>query len=184
MTARTLRRTLATVAAAGLFALTGCGTITISTDDASASPTPTSASAAKQPSSAATTETGTAAGDGETPNPCKLLTPADVNSLTKKEITQIDRSNSEAGSTRYCQWQLEAGVLAVFLSPSSPGDFDVRDPAAQDYDGVGDKAFTAGGHLYVLKGNLQIDVYATSGGNDAENLAVEKAVAEKVISQL
>ncbi|MFI5954609.1 DUF3558 family protein [Cryptosporangium sp. NPDC051539] len=183
MPTRTLRLAFTTLAAAGLFALTACGTITVSTDDASASPTPKPTAAAQKPASDATTG-NTDSGNGETPNPCKLLTPADVNSLTKREITQIDRSNSESGSTRYCQWQLEQGVLAVFLSPSSPGDFDVRDPAAQDFDGVGDKAYTNAGHLYVLSGNLAVDVYATSGGNDAENVAIEKSVAEKVVSQL
>ncbi|WP_035856700.1 DUF3558 family protein [Cryptosporangium arvum] len=192
MTARTLRLMFAAAAAAGVFALTGCGTITISTDDATPSATPSGA--AQQPSSAATAsgDDGQAASDGlgtdvTTLNPCTLLTPAEVNQFTGREITQIDRDNATAGTTRYCQWQLEQGVLVLSLSPTSADDFAVRDPAAQDFDGVGDEAFTSSGHLYVRSGDLSIDVYSTSKGGDggsAENIAVEKTVAQRVIDQL
>ncbi|GAA0259326.1 DUF3558 family protein [Cryptosporangium japonicum] len=191
MTARTLRLLLAAAATTGVFALTGCGKITISTDGSSPSTTPTGA--AQQPSSAATaSDDGQAASDGlgtdvNQLNPCKLLTPAEVNQFTGREITQIDRDNSTAGTTRYCQWQLEQGVLVLSLSPTSADDFAVRDPAAQDFDGVGDEAFTSSGHLYVRSGDLSIDVYSTSKGGDggsAENIAVEKTVAQRVIDQL
>lgn len=189
MTARTLRLLAAAAAATGVLALTGCGTITISTDDASATPT----AGAQQPSTAATTPAGDtrAAGglgtDVTTLNPCQLLTPTEVNQFTGREITQIDRDNATVGTTRYCQWQLEQGVLLLSLSPTSAADFAVRDPAAQDFAGVGDEAFTSSGHLYVRSGDLSIDVYSTSKGGDggsAENIAVEKTVAQRVIDQL
>ena len=190
MTARSLRVLFAAAAAAGVFALTGCGTITISTDDASPSATPTGA--AQQPSTAATDS-----GDGQAAtglgtdvanlNPCQLLTPTEVNQFTSREITQIDRDNATAEGTRYCQWQLEQGVLVLSLSPTSAADFEIRDPAAVAADGVGDDAYTSSGHLYVRSGDLAIDVYSTSKGGDggsAENVEVEKTVAQRVIDQL
>ncbi|MFG1924246.1 DUF3558 family protein [Cryptosporangium sp. NPDC048952] len=188
MTARTLRLMFASAAAAGVFALTGCGTITISTDDATPSATPTGA--AQQPSTAATAsgDDGQAAGglgtDVNNLDPCKLLTPTEVNTFTGREITQIDRDNATVGTTRYCQWQLEQGQLVLSLSPTSADDFAVRDPAAQDFTGVGDEAFTSSGHLYVRSGDLSIDVYSTAKDGDAANLDVDKTVAQRVIDQL
>jgi hypothetical protein len=179
MTVRILRLSLAATAAAGLLALTGC---TIELGD-SADPTPSPAtSASTQPTASATAEP--AAEGGEIPNPCELLTPADVNQLTGREITQIDRDSSGPGETRTCQWQLEQGVLAVFLSKTSESDFAVRDPAAVDVDGIGDDAYTSAGHLFVRSGELAIDVYATGATDDTGNEAVATATVENLIGKV
>ncbi|SHM56283.1 DUF3558 family protein [Cryptosporangium aurantiacum] len=182
MTARTVRVLLAATAATGLFALTACGSIDVSTDDAAPSPRPTTSAASASPTVEPTTDT--AADSGEVPNPCELLTPADVNALTSREITQVDRGDADSGPTRTCQWQLEEGVLAVFLSPTSADDFAVRDPDAIDVDGVGDEAYTSAGHLFVRSGDLLVDVYATGAGDEAGDQTVATATAEKIISQL
>src|SRR5687768_10335411 len=92
MTPRTLRTLLAAAAATGLLALTGCGSIDVSTDDAPPSPRPASSgptTSSTQPTGEATASAAPAADDGQVPNPCELLTPADVNALTSREITQI-----------------------------------------------------------------------------------------------
>lgn len=179
MTARILRLSLAATAAAGLLALTGC-TIDLS---GAADPTPSpTTSASTQPTTDASV--GPAGQAGEIPNPCELLTPADVNQLTSREITQIDRDSSGPGQTRTCQWQLEQGVLAVFLSKTSESDFAVRDPAAVTVDGVGDGAYTSSGHLFVRSGELQIDVYATGATDDGGNATVATATAANIIGKL
>ncbi|GAA3385358.1 DUF3558 family protein [Cryptosporangium minutisporangium] len=187
MTPRTLRTLLAAAAATGLLALTGCGSIDVSTDDAPPSPRPTSSgptTSSTQPTGEATASAAPAADDGQVPNPCELLTPADVNALTSREITQIDRDNAGSGATRTCQWQLEEGVLAVFLAPTTADDFAIRDPEAVDVDGIGDEAYTSSGHLFVRTGELSIDVYATGSTDDAGNQTVATATAEKIINQL
>jgi hypothetical protein len=188
MTARSLRLLLAAAAATGVFALTGCGTITISTDDASPSATPTGA--AQQPSTAATAggndpQAATGLGtDVANLNPCQLLTPTEVNQFTSREIARVDRDNATAEGTRYCQWQLDQGVLVLSLSPTSAADFEIRDPAAVAVDGVGDDAYTSSGHLYIRSGDLSIDVYSTAQGGDPANVGIEKTVAQRVIDQL
>jgi uncharacterized protein DUF3558 len=191
MTARTLRTLFVAAAAAGVFALTGCGTITLSTDPSTSSTPGGQPSTDPVLSNDPTTPVEPVEGtpgvgvDLNDLNPCELLTPADVNQFTGREITQIDRNGSTTGTTRYCQWQLEQGVLLLSLSPAD--DFGVRDPAAVDFDGVGDEAYTNAGHLYVRSGDLAIDVYSTSKGGDGaspENVQVEKDVAQRVIDQL
>jgi len=63
---------------------------------------------------------------GNIPDPCTLLSDAEVAQLTGRDITQIDKDGADAtASTRYCQWQQSSGQLAVFLSRTTGDDFNV-----------------------------------------------------------
>ncbi|XVV16699.1 hypothetical protein ACQP2X_20690 [Actinoplanes sp. CA-131856] len=102
------------------------------------------------------------------PDPCALLSRDDVTELTHREVTQVDEGDE------YCQWQQEGGQLAVFLSRADPAEFH------STVDGIGDGACWNSGHLYVLYGTLQIDVYSRGG----DDLPDAKRVAEAVIARL
>ena len=89
--------------------------------------------------------------DGEDlPDPCTLLSEAEVRPLTGRTITQIDRDDAEGEATRFCQWQQE---------------------------------FELAGHLYVLYGTVQVDVYSR-GDSDAENLGKATKVATTVMPRI
>jgi hypothetical protein len=121
---------------------------------------------------------------GDIPDPCTLLSEAEVVDLTGREITQIDEDGGSAGDvTRYCQWQQSGGQLAVFLSRTTADDFQVTVDEAEWVDGVGQDAYTHSGHLYVLHGTVQIDVYSR-GASDAKNLSHAKAVAKTLIPRI
>ncbi|MEV4277466.1 hypothetical protein [Actinoplanes xinjiangensis] len=121
---------------------------------------------------------------GDLPDPCTLLAEAEVVDLTDREITQIDEDGGAAGdATRYCQWQQSGGQLAVFLSRTTAEDFDITIDEAEWVDGVGLDAYTHSGHLYVLHGTVQIDVYSR-GASDARNLADARSVAKTLIPRI
>jgi hypothetical protein len=178
---------------AALLALTGCGVLT-SADDSTgsgpistvpASPTPTG-TAGDQPT--ADSGLGDAVKDvkdsGDIPDVCTLLTKAQVTALTGRAITQTDPDGGQPGDiTRYCQWQLEGGQLAVFLSRTSEEDFKVRTAEAVPVSGIGHDAFQLAGHLYVIYGTVMVDVYAR-GGSDAENLTVAKKTVDLLLPQV
>lgn len=121
------------------------------------------------------------------PDPCTLLSDADVTNLTGRQISQIDKDGADAAaSVRYCQWQLNSGQLAVFLSTTTKGDFETAKSAAEgatDVTGLGDGGYAASGHLYVLSGTIQLDVYVR-GGSDEQNLADSKKVVETLLPKL
>ncbi|WP_433796015.1 hypothetical protein [Actinoplanes sp. CA-252034] len=123
-------------------------------------------------------------GTGDIPDPCTLLSEAEVVDLTGREITQIDEDGGDAGDpTRYCQWQQSGGQLAVFLSRTTAEDFQITIDEAEWVDGVGQDAYTHSGHLYVLQGTVQIDVYSR-GASNAGNLADATAVAKTLIPRI
>jgi hypothetical protein len=127
---------------------------------------------------------GSVKDSGDIPDPCTLLSEAEVVDLTGREITQIDEDGGSAGDpTRYCQWQQSGGQLAVFLSRTTADDFQVTVDQAEWVDGVGQDAYTHSGHLYVLHGTVQIDVYSR-GASDAKNLSHAKAVAKTLIPRI
>jgi hypothetical protein len=177
MSASFMRLTFAAIAATGAVALAGCGAAAATgTTDAS------SAAAVAPATSAAAAPSPTASG---IPDPCALLTSAEVTQLTGHAVTQIDQDGLDTtATTRHCQWQLASGDLAIFLSTTTADDFKVRDPAAVDVSGVGDEAYTSSGHLFVRLGEKQLDVYSTGASDDAGNLAVEKATADKLLPKL
>jgi len=121
---------------------------------------------------------------GDIPDVCTLLTPAQVTTLTARAITQIDADGGTTGDpSRYCQWQLEGGQLAVFLSRTTTSEFGVKVADAETVDGVGEDAYLLSGHLFVLYGTVQVDVYAR-GGEDPENLAVAKRVVDVLLPKI
>ena len=117
---------------------------------------------------------------GAIPDPCTLLSDAEVTGLTGRTITQIDRDGADANATtRYCQWQQSSGQLAVFITRMTAGDFATAQAGTPPISGIGDGAYARDGHLYVLVGTSQVDVYAR-GGDDQQS----EADAEKVASAL
>jgi len=124
------------------------------------------------------------AAGGNFPDPCTLLSDAEVTQLTGRDITQIDKDGADTSAvTRYCQWQQSSGQLAVFLSRTTPDDFTVANNGAPAVAGVGEAAYFRDGHLYVLDRTIQLDVYAR-GGDDAQSQAEAIAVANALLPKL
>ncbi|WP_328471395.1 hypothetical protein OHA21_07130 [Actinoplanes sp. NBC_00393] len=122
---------------------------------------------------------------GDIPDPCTLLSEPEVTHLTGRKITQIDEDGLEPGEgARFCQWQQSGGQLAVFLSRTTAEDFAVTIAEAEWVDGVGEGAFWHSGHLYVLYGTVQIDVYSRGADSDTQNLADAKQVAKVLIPRV
>jgi hypothetical protein len=113
-----------------------------------------------------------------------LLSDAEVTQLTGRDITQIDKDGADpTASTRYCQWQQSSGQLAVFLTRMTSDDFMVARADSPTIAGVGDDAYSRDGHLFVLTGKTQIDVYAR-GGDDAQNQDEATKVAAALIPKV
>lgn len=185
---------VATAAVAGLFTLSGCGLLTPSetaqeppTAGSPVAATPAPTTAAPTPSPTATSEgsTGTGSvGNGGLPDPCTLLSEAEVVSLTGREIVQIDRDGAGPDDNhRYCQWQQSAGRLGLFVNRVVGTEYDVRPPQAEPVDGIGDEAYLLAGHLFVRDGSIMFDIYAR-GGSEAENLAEARKVVEVLIPRI
>lgn len=155
-----------------ILALAGCGR--------EASPPATQSTSATEATSSAGAPNPQGAG-AIFPDPCTLLSDAEVTQLTGRDITQIDEDGADAtASTRYCQWQQSSGQLAVLLSRTTSDDFKVAQADSPPIPGIGDGAYSRDGHLYVLVGaTTQLDVYAR-GGDDAQS----QAEAEKVAAVL
>jgi hypothetical protein len=163
------------IAAVAVAALTGCGFLGSTSDRA----------AAPQPTGSSSSGLGDSVKDaGDIPDPCTLLSEPEVKELTGRDITQIDEDGAEPGeATRFCQWQQPAGQLAVFLSRTTPADYDLVIEEAKPVDGLGEKAFELAGHLYVLYGTVQVDVYAR-GDSDEENLAKARKVVNVLLPKI
>ena len=167
--------------------LTGCGLLDAAPNDtaAGADPAPTAAATTAAPTPTAASGLGDSVKDaGTIPDPCALLSNAEVTGLTGREITQLDRDDAQPGeTTRFCQWQQDSGQLAVFLSRSTPEDFQLKIADAVPVDGIGEDAFELANHLYVLYGTVSIDVYS-HGDSEAENLAKSKKIVNALIPKI
>lgn len=160
-----------------ILALAGCGR--------SASPpaAPESTASATEATSSAVAQ-GPAGEGGNFPDPCTLLSDAEATQLTGRDITQIDKDSADpTATTRYCQWQQSSGQLAVFLTRMTSNDFTVARADSPTIAGVGDDAYSRDGHLFVLTGKTQIDVYAR-GGDDAQNQDEATKVAAALIPKV
>lgn len=178
---------VAVAATVAVAALGGCGVLSGTRSDDSAQAVPV-ATPAGTPGASATPSSSSGFGSvkdsGDIPDPCTLLTNAEVVDLTGRAVSQQDRDGEQSGeTTRYCQWQQPSGQLAIFLSRTTDSDFQTTITGADPVDGVGEDAFSLSGHLYVLYGSVNIDVYSR-GDSDAKNLEVEKAVAEVLIPKV
>ena len=121
---------------------------------------------------------------GNIPDPCTLLSDAEVSELTGRDVTQVDRDGADANApTRYCQWQQSSGQLAVFISRTKSDDFKVAQADAPSMPGIGDDAYWRDGHLYVLVGASELDVYAR-GGDDQQSQAEAEKVAGALIPKV
>ncbi len=142
-------------------------------------PAAQSTSSTPQTASSAVAPTPQASG-GTIPDPCTLLSDTEVTQLTGRDITQMDRDGADASATtRYCQWQQPSGQLAVFISRTNADDFKLAQADTPPIPGMGDGAYWRDGHLYVLTGTSQLDVYAR--GEDEQQ---SQAEAEKVAAAL
>ncbi|GIF18033.1 hypothetical protein BJ973_009001 [Actinoplanes tereljensis] len=180
---------LAVVSFTAVAALSGCGILDQKTNgnSASAADAPTgqaTTGAAPTPTADAVSGVGSAKDAGDLPDPCTLLSKAEVVSLTGREITQIDEDGAKpSDTTRFCQWQQDSGQLALFIARTTEEEFKTTIADAKPVDGVGEDAFELAGHLYVLYGTVQVDVYSR-GASDAQNLTDSKEVADKVIPRI
>jgi hypothetical protein len=181
------RPVLALAAVLTAVSLSGCGLLDNVTGGDSAAPIATPAGAAPTPEATPTSDSGT--GDsvkdqGNIPDVCKLMTKSDVQDLTGRAVTQIDEDGASDGdAVRYCQWQQESGQLAVFLGRTTEDEFKIKIEGAEPVDGVGQDAYLLAGHLYVLYGTVQVDVY-NRGGSDAENLEQSKKIVDFLIPKI
>jgi len=170
------------VVAITTFSLTGCGVI----DQASGSaPAATTTGNPASTTPASDSGLGDSVKDsGDIPDPCTLLSDDQVTTLTGREISQKDEDGAKDGdATRFCQWQQPSGQLAVFLSRTTESDWETTIAEAEPVDGIGEKAFTLAGHLYVLYGTVQLDVY-NRGDSDEENLAKAKKIVEVLLPKI
>jgi hypothetical protein len=165
------------LAVVALAALSGCG--------ADPAPTPTSPSVlAPSTSASAASGMGSVKDEGNLPDPCTLLTNGDVVDLTARDVTTTDHDGQTSDSaTRYCQWQQDSGQLDVFLTRTTDAEFKATIADAQQVDGVGEQAFTNSGHLYVLYGSVNLDVYSR-GDTDEKNLEAEIQIAKVLIPKI
>ena len=162
-----------------LAALSGCGALSGSgSGDADRAGATESPRPAPSPTPTSVQDTG------DIPDPCTLLTDADVTTLTGREVSTTDEDGAAPGAiTRYCQWQQPSGQLAVFLTRTTEAAFETTTTNGERVDGVGDDAVALSGHLFVLHGTVQIDVYAR-GDSDAKNLEVAKKVARALMPKI
>ncbi len=149
-----------------ILALAGCGR--------DAAPPAAQSTPAAEATSSAAAQNPTGQG-GNIPDPCTLLSDAEVTQLTGRDITQIDKDGAEAtASTRYCQWQQSSGQLAVFISRTTSDDFKLAQADSPSIPGIGDDAYSRDGHLYVLVGAINLDVYARGGDEQQSEAEAEK----------
>jgi hypothetical protein len=164
-------------------ALAGCGILDSGTADNNA-PVAAAATALPTPSASAVSGLGSVKDSGDLPDPCTLLSDDEVTKLTDRTISQTDQDDADSDDPiRYCQWQQDGGQLAVFLNRTTEDDFKTKIADATPVDGVGQDAFQLAGHLYVLYGTVQIDVYV-HGGDDAQNLTDATEVAKVLIPRI
>lgn len=165
------------VAVLTLTLLTGCSADTTATATGPA-PTPPAAT------ESAATGMGSVKDEGNLPDPCTLLTNGDVVDLTGRDVSTTDHDGQESGAgTRYCQWQQDSGQLDVFLSRTTEAEFTSASADAQKVDGVGEQAYSNSGHLYVLYGSVNLDLYSR-GDSDEKNLEVEIEIAKVLIPKI
>jgi hypothetical protein len=184
---RTLpRRHVLTVTVGAMLALTAaCGDQAKPADTTASSAPAVTASAPLPTPSGSSVGGGTTVKDsGDLPDVCALLSKAEVSTLTGRSITQVDVDGAKPGDpTRYCQWQLSEGQLAVFLTRTTKEEFQLRAPQSTQVPAVADEAYLNSGHLYALYGTIQLDVYAR-GKSDAENVNTAKATVAALLPRI
>lgn len=169
-------------AAVAAIVLSGCG--------GKAGETPAASSSADAVTTSTTTSIAPETPISESadvPDPCTFLSEAEVTELTSLPVTQVDHDDAKPwDAVRFCQWQLEGGQLVVTLHRIPKEDFI----AESEIDGavpvadVGELAHAFSGHLYVLSGQWELDVYYRGAESDEQNIEMAKKVALVVIPRL
>jgi hypothetical protein len=148
----------------------------------SASPSPTGTG--EQPSPSAS-EAGGSPTATALPDVCAMLSRTEVSALVGgKPILSVDPDPGPNSPVRYCQWQMSGARLEVQLSSTTPTRFrqdHLNEPAI---GGLGDDAFFYSNHLFVRKGSVQIDVYASTAEGTTNDQMVAKALAAIVVARL
>jgi hypothetical protein len=114
-----------------------------------------------------------------------MISRAEITGLTGgKPILSVDPDAGPSSSVRYCQWQLSGARLEVQLSPTTQARFRQDHPGEPTIGGLGDDAFFYSNHLFVRKGTIQIDVYASTAEGPVNDQQVAKALAAIVVARL
>ncbi|WP_433060352.1 hypothetical protein [Dactylosporangium sp. CS-033363] len=180
-------------AAAGALALAACndGSATTaakpSAEASAAAPASAAASAkpsAKTSGSAKASSSAKAATATSVPDICKLMSKAEIGTLTGESVTLMTDDGGSSPTSRYCQWQLSQGQVTIGVTLETRGNFDVRNKQATPVMGVGTTAYSLSGHLYVWENGHDIDVYVSSESSDSANLSVARRAALQFIPRL
>lgn len=120
------------------------------------------------------------------PDVCGLLSKAEVTALTGGlEILQVDPDGAAPDATvRHCQWQASGARLAIQLSPTTEADFGGDHPNFEPVAGLGDAAHFFSDHLFVRKGSIQVDVYASTAAGGETDRLLATAAATQVLTRL
>lgn len=179
---------VATVTALAVLTLTGCQATEGNQAGASGSGTASPSAASTSPSAATVQPTVTppdTATAATLPDVCAMLSRAEVRGLTGgKPILSVDPDPGPSSSARYCQWQLSGARLAIELSPTTATMFRQDHPTEPVVGGLGDDAFFYSNHLYVRKGTIQIDAYASTAEGPTNDQRVAKAEAAMIAARL
>ncbi len=172
----------------------------------------TSAQQQEQTQLPETTEPAKTASNGQSYDPCELLTAADVEAQFSGKTATKSQHDKEANvvGQKICFYDLDPDeMIFAQLAITNGSDIKAAGQTAKSlYDGVkefadevnsvqglGTEAYYGGSglkpgaglHIYVAEKNVFFDVTVGLGfGNDDENahLEIEKALAEKVINKL
>jgi hypothetical protein len=144
---------------------------------------PKSAATPSAPPPSATDSPSPAAGPG-LPDVCDMFTDADMSTLTKGNIGSHQAGAKSTQAAPECDWITKDGgtLVSISLETGTKADFDADLPSYTAVPGVGDGAYENHGILTVLHGTTVITVIF--GGAGDESVAVQKAIASKVIEKL
>jgi hypothetical protein len=118
------------------------------------------------------------------PDACNLFTDADMSALTKGQIAGHKAGTHSTPAAPDCDWFSKDGgiTVSISLATTKKSDFDADVPNYTAVPGVGDGAYENHGILAVLHGTTGISVIF--GGSGDESVAVQKAIASKIIEKL
>jgi hypothetical protein len=164
-----MRKQIATVALAAV-AVAGCS-----------SPTPTDVDHTPNDTASQATTSGT-------PNPCELVTSAEVSAAMRAPVSAEppDRKGGLPGQVTCHFTQPDStSSVSVAVWPADPTLFDQMKTQAgsvRDLPGLGDKAFGEPRAVYVLRGSLMVNVVII--GFDVSSTAEASSIARTATGRL
>ena len=119
-------------------------------------------------------------------DPCKVVTRAEVATVTRTKVTKTTAQKGVGGKSEECLHQLQTGL--VLVSVISPGagvidDLKAKIPSGDDVSGIGKRAYWGGGALAVEVGTRVVQVYVNAG-EDVDSLAISKAIAKVAVRRM